>query len=304
MMNEKTRALAEQIETSINTLATETDAVRKSQNFLNWLDAMAKFSSYSLNNQILILLQRPLASRVAGFQTWRKLGRHVVKGAKGIAILAPCTYGKKTDTEEDDSPTIKRLGGFKVVWVFAEEDTDGEPLPTLTYAAATGGEELLPQLEAAARTLAIQLDYEEIPEAGVQGYSAGGRIVIRKSLETPAKAAVILHELSHELLHRGDARKTVSRRQRELEAEATAYVVMHHFGIDHIASNYLATYDVDGEQLRESLGTISKGAKRLIAVIEGNQQDLQHTEKEGLTQQRGGGRMSGLQHPGIVTRVS
>ena len=55
---------------------------------------------------------------------------------------------------------------------------------------------------------------------------------------------------------------------------------MRHFGIDHVASNYLATYDVDGEQLRESLGTISKGAKRLIAVIEGNQQDLQHTEKE------------------------
>jgi len=96
MMNEKTRALAEQIETSINTLANETDAVRKSQTFLNWLDAMAKFSSYSLNNQILILLQRPLASRVAGFQTWRKLGRHVVKGAKGIAILAPCIYGKKS----------------------------------------------------------------------------------------------------------------------------------------------------------------------------------------------------------------
>jgi len=98
-----------------------------------------------------------LASRVAGFQTWRKLGRHVVKGAKGIAILAPCIYGKKTEPEEDDSPTIKRLGGFKVVWVFAEEDTDGEPLPTLTYAAATGGEELLPQLETAAQKLSIRL---------------------------------------------------------------------------------------------------------------------------------------------------
>jgi len=75
----------------------------------------------------------------------------------------------------------------KVVWVFAEEDTDGEPLPTLTSAAATGGEELLPQLEAAAQKLLIQLDYEELAEAGVQGYSEGGRIVIRKSLEIPAK---------------------------------------------------------------------------------------------------------------------
>ena len=61
-----------------------------------------------------------------GRKTWRKLGRHVVKGGKGIAILAPCIDGKKTDPEDDDSPTNKRLGGFKVVWVFAEEDTDGE----------------------------------------------------------------------------------------------------------------------------------------------------------------------------------
>jgi hypothetical protein len=135
---------------------------------------------------------------------------------------------KKTEPENEDSPTTKRLGGFKVVWVFAEEDTDGDPLPTLTYAAATGGEELLPQLEAAAQRLSIQLDYEEILEAGVQGYSEGGRIVIRRWLETPAKTAVILHELSHELLHRGEDRKAISKRQRELEAEATAYVIMRH----------------------------------------------------------------------------
>ena len=93
----------------------------------------------------------------------------------------------------------------------------------------------------------------------------------RKSLETPAKAAVILHGLSHELLHRGEDRKTISKCQRELEAEAAAYVVMRHFEIEHVASNYLATYNVDGEQLRESLETISNAAKHLIAVIEGNQ---------------------------------
>jgi hypothetical protein len=113
---------------------------------------------------------------------------------------------------------------------------------------------------------------------GVQGFSTGGRIVIRKSLETPAKAAVILHELSHELLHRGEDRKTISKRQRELEAEATAYVVMRRFGIEHVASNYLATYNVDGEQLRESLETISNAAKRLIAVIEGDQQNTEAAE--------------------------
>ena len=278
MTTDKARALAEQIESSVNALAQETDAVRKSQTFLNWLNAMAQFHSYSLNNQILILLQRPSASRVAGFQAWRKMGRHVVKGAKGIAILAPCVYGKKADPENEDSPTVKRLSGFKVVWVFAQEDTDGEPLPALTYAAAAGGEELLPQLEAAALKLSIQLDYEEIPEQGVQGYSTGGRIVVRQSLSTAAKCAVIVHEGAHEILHWGDKRseaKAKTRSQRELEAEATAYVVMRHFGIEHVASNYLATYNVDGEQLRDSLETISGAAKQLIAAIEG---DSQQTE--------------------------
>ncbi len=279
MINDKARALTEQIESSVNALAAETDAVRKSETFLNWLNAMARFSNYSLNNQILILLQRPLTSRVAGFQTWRKLGRHVVKGAKGIAILAPCVYGKKAEPESDDSPTIKRLSGFKVVWVFAEEDTDGEPLPTLTYAVAAGGQDLLPKIEAAAGKLSVKLEYEEIPEQGVQGYSTGGKIVIRQSLSTASKCAVIAHEISHELLHRGEDRKTISKRQRELEAEATAYVVMHHFGIDHVASNYLATYNVDGEQLRDSLETISGAARRLIAALETGTEDTEAAEK-------------------------
>jgi hypothetical protein len=119
--------------------------------------------------------------------------------------------------------------------------------------------------------LGICLDYEEILEQGVDGYSSGGRIVVRTSLSPTAKAAVLLHELSHEKLHQGDKReeaKSKSRRQRELEAEATAYVVMRYFGIDHVASNYLATYNIDGDQLKQSLETISATAKFLIAAID------------------------------------
>ncbi len=118
MTNDKARALADQIESSVNVLAAETDAVRKSETFLNWLNAMAKFSSYSWNNQFLIAIQCPGASRVAGFHTWKKLGRNVKKGAKGIAILAPCLYSRKADAENEDSPTVKKLGGFKVAYVF------------------------------------------------------------------------------------------------------------------------------------------------------------------------------------------
>jgi antirestriction protein ArdC len=233
---------------------------------------MALFTNYSWNNTFLISVQCPTASKVAGFQTWKKLGRFVKKGEKGIAILAPCIYSKKTEPENIDSPTVKRLSGFKVAWVFDIASTDGQPLVALDNGSAAGGEELLPRLEAAVQTLAVVLDYEEIKEHGVDGYSTGGRIVIRQSLSTSAKCGVVIHEAAHELIHQGDNRaeaKKKTRSQRELEAEATAYVVMRHFGIEHVASNYLATYNVDGEQLRSSLETISGAAKRLIAAIEG-----------------------------------
>ena len=226
--------------------------------------------------------QCPGASKVAGFQTWKKLGRNVKKGAKGIAILAPCLYRRKADAENEDSPTVQKLLGFKVAYVFDLSSTEGEPLPALQYAAAAGGEDLLPKLEAAAGKLAVQLEYLEIPEPGVQGYSTGGKIVIRQSLSTPAKCATIIHEAAHELLHQGENRseaKTKTRSQRELEAEATAYVVMRHFGIEHVASNYLATYNVDGEQLRDSLETISGAAKRLIAAVETGTENTEATEK-------------------------
>ena len=229
---------------------------------------------------MLIAFQRPSAQRVAGYQAWRKLGRHVNKGAKGIAILAPCVYRKQTEPDnEDSSSTVKKVVGFKTAWVFDLADTAGEPLPTLTYAAADGGDELLARLEwTTEEELGICLDYEEILEPGVEGYSSGGRIVVRTSLSPTAKAAVLLHELSHEILHQGDKRdeaKAKSRRQRELEAEATAYVVMRHFGIDHVASNYLATYNIDGDQLKQSLETISATAKFLIAAI-----DPQHNQHQ------------------------
>ncbi|MFZ0592326.1 MAG: ArdC-like ssDNA-binding domain-containing protein [Bryobacteraceae bacterium] len=273
MTTDKARSLTEQIEASVNQLATETDETRQSELFKNWLNAMAQFGSYSWNNQLLIAFQRSASStgQVAAFHAWRKLGRHVKKGAKGIAILAPCVYRKKADDDEEDSPTSKSVRGFRTVYVFCEEDTDGQPLPRLTYGAESGGDELLSRLEwVTEEEVNIILDYEEIKEPGVEGYSAGGRIVIRTSLSPTAKAGVEVHELAHELLHKRDKQPNATKtsQQRELEAEAIAYVVMRHFGIEHVACNYLATYKIDGTQLKESLQTISTTAKFLIAAID------------------------------------
>ena len=124
MTTDKARKLAQQIETSVKTLATETDAARRSDVFRGWLNAMAQFHSYSWNNQLLIAMQCPTATRVAGFHTWRKMNRFVRKGEKGITILAPCIYKPKKHDEqqgeeiEPQTHAIGTLRGFRAATVF------------------------------------------------------------------------------------------------------------------------------------------------------------------------------------------
>ena len=118
MQNDKSKALIDSITGSINTLAAMTDATAKSDLFKDWLRAVSRFHQYSFNNQLLVLLQRPQAERVAGFHTWKSLGRNVKKGAKGIAILAPCVR-KQTIEEADcqlteEKVSTMRLCGFRV----------------------------------------------------------------------------------------------------------------------------------------------------------------------------------------------
>ena len=110
MQNDKSKALIDSITDSINTLATMTDATAKSDLFKTWLRAVSRFHHYSFNNQLLVLLQRPQAERVAGFHTWKSLGRNVKKGAKGIAILAPCVR-KLTAEEAAQAPRSRE--GFR-----------------------------------------------------------------------------------------------------------------------------------------------------------------------------------------------
>ena len=121
MQSDKSKALIDSITGSINTLAAMTDATAKSAMFKDWLRAVSRFHHYSFNNQLLVLLQRPQAQRVAGFHTWKSLGRNVKKGAKGIAILAPCVR-KKTAEEADKQRKGERLSemrlcGFRVTHV-------------------------------------------------------------------------------------------------------------------------------------------------------------------------------------------
>ncbi len=202
MQSDKSKALVDSITASIETLAAMTDETAKSETFKTWLRAVSRFHSYSFNNSLLILLQRPTASRVAGFNTWKALGRNVKKGAKGIAILAPCV-GKRTVEDEGtgEKKATMKLYGFRVTHVFDVADTDGKELPELAlHADHDGGEDLLPRLEAAARQMGIILEYRE-NTGSPYGWSEGGKIVVRATLSTVEKCGTLAHELAHEYLH-------------------------------------------------------------------------------------------------------
>ena len=139
--------------------------------------------------------QAPEATRVAGFHTWKSLGRFVKKGQTGIRILAPLI--RKVEEEENGTTErISRPFGFKTVAVFDYAQTDGEPLPELNTNATEGGDALLPLLEKAAAQLKITLVYKAI-EGSAEGLSKGGLIEIEETLDTPARCGVIAHELGH-----------------------------------------------------------------------------------------------------------
>ncbi len=274
MTTDKARKLAQQIETSVTTLATETDAARRSDVFRGWLNAMAQFHSYSWNNQLLIAMQCPTATRVAGFHTWRKMNRFVRKGEKGITILAPCIYKPKKHDEqqgeeiEPQTHAIGTLRGFRAATVFDVSSTDGQPIASLPWKVKGDCAELLQHAERACRELGIELEYKTIND-GAEGYSLGGKIQINQTLSNSDRVAVIIHEQAHEILHKQpEIRKNTTRQQRELEAESTSFVVLSHFGIQHGSPFYLATYDVTPEMLTQSLATISTAAKRIIELIE------------------------------------
>jgi hypothetical protein len=148
---DKARSLTEQIEASVNQLATETDEARQSELFQTWLNAMAQFFQLFVEQSAAHRLPTPrrvLRSSRRLPYAWRKLGRHVKKGAKGIAILAPCVYRKKADDTKEDSPTVKRLSGFKTATFFVNQTPKGnlyQPSPTApnpaakNYSAASNG---------------------------------------------------------------------------------------------------------------------------------------------------------------------
>lgn len=257
-----------------NALSELGDALRrgKSEQLVQYLGMLAKLHRYSFGNVLLILSQKSDATHVAGFHTWKQLGRFVKKGEKGIVILAPMIIRPKADDSiEETGEGKKRILRFRAVYVFDVSQTDGDALPTPSVVSGDPSHYLEP-LRALVASNGISLDHEGLP-VGADGVSRGGRISIRTGLEPANEFSVTVHELAHELLHRGEDRPT-SKTVRETEAEAVAFVVCQAVGLSTgtAASDYIQLYDGNTETLAASLERIQMAAAEIVRALHGEPQ--------------------------------
>jgi len=245
-----------------------TQALEKghSEKLGNYLAAMARFRQYSWHNLTLIVSQRPDATRVAGFNTWKQLGRNVKKGAKGIMILAPVVTRKNKEEAFSENDEKKAALGFRAVFVFDQNDTEGKPIADLGSAQGnpSGYTEKLKQFIV---QRGIQLEYSDTIYPA-QGQCSAGKIVLLRGLSAADEYATLAHEAGHSLLHMQGRRAETTKRVRETEAEAVAFVLCEAIGLKAKNSvDYIHLYSGDKETLVKSLAHIQRATFEMLAAI-------------------------------------
>jgi len=261
----------EVIATNIKLLIQQLEAGH-SEALTNYLTAMSRFHNYSFGNVLEIARQMPSAKRVAGFWTWKNLGRSVKAGQKGIRILAPIVGVRRKKDEEASQDITKQnervLLGFRNAYVFDISQTDGVDLPALNEVTGDPGKNI-DRLAAFLKSKGIQLVYNE-KIAPALGMSYGGRIAILPGQSKAETFATLVHETAHELLHRSDRRTATTKTVRETEAEAVAFVVGKAVGLvnEEASASYIQLYKGNASLLAESLEVIQQTASVILAALE------------------------------------
>lgn len=276
--SERLKALTDQLEQGVSDIF-------QSGQYAAYLTAMSKFHHYSFGNTMLIFIQCPNATHVAGYHDWRRnFGRQVKRGERGITILAPCPYRRQEEVEEaapDGSSStsiqwVQRMG-FRTVTVFDVSQTEGKPLPELAK-KLTGDAAQYESMVAALRGISpYPISIESFPGAAYGCCNfVERRILVQPDMSQIQTIKTMIHEVSHAKLH-APPEKTEELPQhkqrfvREMEAESVAYVVCRHFGIDtsDYSFGYVAGWSRGRElsQLRESLDLIRNTAAELIGGI-------------------------------------
>ena len=292
---EQLKEITDRIEAGIRDIFESGDM----EKYRNYLRTMSRFHNYSLNNQALIHLQRPDATLVAGYNRWRdKFSRHVLRGEKGITIIAPTPYKKKIEQEKLDPDTklpILDADGkivteekeieipmFRPVKVFDYAQTDGKPLPERVaspVANLTGSVENYEAfMEALRRSSPVPVEFKSL-SAEMDGYFSpkSQSITLREGMSEVQTVSAAVHEIAHAKLHNYGLqqvaeRKAKSRNAEEVEAESISFMVCAYFGIETGANSfgYVATWSKNAElpEFRASLDTIGKTANGIITDVE------------------------------------
>lgn len=243
-----------------------------SEALTNYLTAMSRFHNYSFGNVLEIARQMPTATRVAGFWTWKNLGRSVKAGQKGIRILAPIVgvrRKKQEEAQEDITRQNERvLLGFRNAYVFDVSQTEGVDLPEMREISGDPCENL-ERLAAFVRGRGIQLSYNE-NIAPALGISYGGRIALLPGQSKAEEFSTLVHETAHELLHKAERRTATTKTVRETEAEAVAFVVGKAVGLvtGSASADYIQLYHGNASLLAESLEVIQQTASVILAALE------------------------------------
>ncbi len=247
-----------------------------SEGLTAYLTAMGRFHNYSFGNILEIARQMPSASRVAGLYAWNQLGRKVMKGQKGIRILAPMIGNrKKKDTEANKDVTKQNqpvLVGFRAVYVFDVSQTEGAELPDLKERVKGEVGEYRERLIDFTVAQGIELEFKDAI-APALGMSYGGRIAILPGQAPAEEFSTMVHELAHELLHKAERRTATTKTVRETEAEAIAFVVSQTIGLDagRASADYIHLYHGNAALLTESLEVIQKTSALILSAIETKQ---------------------------------
>jgi hypothetical protein len=244
----------------------------KSDALTNYLTVMSRFHNYSFGNVLEIARQMPTATRVAGFWTWKNLGRNVNAGAKGIRILAPMVGVRRKKDKEAEKDITKQnervLLGFRNAYVFDITQTNGVDLPNLHEVNGDPGDNI-DRLAAFLKSKGIQLVYNA-KIAPALGMSYGGRIAILPGQSKAEEFSTLVHEAAHEMLHKAERRTATTKTIRELEAEAVAFVVGKAVGLvnDNASADYIQLYQGNASLLAESLEVIQQTANVILAALE------------------------------------
>ena len=284
-----------------------------SERYREYLRVMSKFHNYSFNNTLLIAMQKPDASLVAGFSAWKNnFGRNVIKGQKGIKIIAPSPYKVKQEMKKIDPHTQQPIIGkdgkpvteekeitipaYKVVSVFDVSQTEGRELPDIAVNELTGDVERYRDFFAALeKTSPVPIGFEQIPGSSHGYYHLEDkRIAIDEGMSEIQTLKTAIHEIAHAKLHdidlnapENEQQPRIDRRTREVEAESVAYTVCQHYGLDtsDYSFGYVAGWSSGRElsELKSSLETIRSAAAEIINSIDETLAELSKAQDKEQT---------------------